>query len=75
MPVEYLKKAAKTPATGEDDTREIVAGMLRDIEEGGEARALHFAETLDGWKGDVVVSKDEIAAAARSVRPRDSTPA
>lgn len=67
MPVEYLKKAAKTPATGEDDTREIVAGMLRDIEEGGEARALHFAETLDGWKGDVVVSKDEIAAAARSV--------
>ncbi len=67
MAVTYLKKASKTPATGEDDTREIVAGMLRDIEEGGEARALHFAETLDGWKGDVVVSKSEIAAAAEAV--------
>jgi sulfopropanediol 3-dehydrogenase len=41
--------------------------MLRDIEEGGEARALHFAESLDGWKGDVVVSKADIAAAAASV--------
>lgn len=67
MAVTYLKKASKTPATGEDDTREIVAGMLRDIEAGGEARALHFAETLDGWKGDVVVSKAAIAAAAEAV--------
>ncbi|NCF29898.1 MAG: histidinol dehydrogenase [Gammaproteobacteria bacterium] len=65
--MQYLKKAAMTPASGEDDTRTTVAGMLRDIEEGGEARALHFAESLDGWKGDVVVSKADIAAAAASV--------
>jgi sulfopropanediol 3-dehydrogenase len=65
--MQYLKKAAMTPASGEDDTRATVAGMLRDIEEGGEARALHFAESLDGWKGDVVVSKADIAAAAASV--------
>ena len=43
MTVEYLKKATKTPATGEDDTRTRVAEMLRDIEEGGEARALHLS--------------------------------
>jgi len=67
MAVTYLKKASKTSATGEDDTREVVARMLRDIEEGGEERALHFAESLDGWKGDVVVSKSEIGAAAESV--------
>ena len=67
MTVEYLKKATKTPATGEDDTRTRVAEMLRDIEEGGEARALHYAEELDGWTGDVVVSKDAIAAAADEV--------
>jgi sulfopropanediol 3-dehydrogenase len=67
MAVQYLKKASKTPATGEDDTREVVAGMLRDIEEGGETRALHYAESLDGWKGDVVVSEADIAAAAESV--------
>ena len=33
MALTYLKKASKTSATGEDDTREIVAGMLRDIED------------------------------------------
>lgn len=67
MTVQYLKKASKTPATGEDDTRATVAGMLRDIEAGREARALHYAESLDGWQGDVVVSKGDIAAAAESV--------
>jgi sulfopropanediol 3-dehydrogenase len=67
MTVQYLKKASKTPATGEDDTRATVAGMLHEIEEGGESRALHYANTLDGWKGDVVVSKEDIAAAAESV--------
>ncbi|GMQ74772.1 MAG: histidinol dehydrogenase [Gammaproteobacteria bacterium] len=65
--MQYLKKASKSPATGEDETRATVAGMLRDIEAGGEARALHYAESLDGWKGDVVVSQDDIAAAAKSV--------
>jgi sulfopropanediol 3-dehydrogenase len=67
MTVQYLKRASKTPATGEDDTRAIVAGMLRAIEAGGEARVLHYAESLDGWTGDVVVSKHDIAAAAESV--------
>lgn len=67
MTVQYLKKASKTPSTGEDDTRATVAGMLRDIEEGGESRALHYAKTLDGWAGDVVVSGEDIAAAAESV--------
>lgn len=65
--MQYLKKAPKSPATGEDETRATVAGMLRDIEAGGEARALHYAESLDGWKGDVVVSKHDIAAAAELV--------
>lgn len=37
--MEYLKNAEKTPATGEDDTRERVDAMLKDIESGGEARA------------------------------------
>jgi sulfopropanediol 3-dehydrogenase len=67
MSVQYLKKASKTSSTGEDDTRATVAGMLHDIEEGGESRALHYAETLDGWTGDVVVSKEDIAAAAKFV--------
>jgi len=70
MAVEYLKKAEKTPATGEEDTRRIVAEMLADIEDGGEDRVRHYASTLDGWTGDIVVSRDEIAAAADKVPQR-----
>jgi len=70
MTVEYLKKATKTAATGEEDTRRIVAEMLADIEAGGEDRVQHYASTLDGWTGDIVVSRDEIAAAAEKVPQR-----
>ncbi len=64
MAVQHLKKATKTPATGETDTRERVAEMLRDIEAGGEGRARDFARELDGWQGEIVVSSETIAAAA-----------
>jgi sulfopropanediol 3-dehydrogenase len=67
MTIQYLKKALKTPATGEDDTRERVIEMLRDIEHGGEPRARHYAAALDGWSGDIVVTAAEIEAAAANV--------
>ncbi|MBE9552533.1 MAG: histidinol dehydrogenase, partial [Proteobacteria bacterium] len=70
MAVEYLKKASKTAATGEEDTRRIVSEMLADIEAGGEDRVRHYASSLDGWTGDIVVSRDEIAAAAEKVPQR-----
>ena len=40
MAITHVKRAAKSPATGEDDTRAIVAQMLANIEQGGEAFAL-----------------------------------
>ncbi len=48
MTIEYIKKADKTSATGEDNTREIVMTMLREIEEGGDAKALEKALKLYG---------------------------
>ncbi len=66
----YLKRATKTSATGEDDTRETVVSMLRDIEQGGEERAAHYAETLDGWRGDIVVPRERIEAAAGELSPQ-----
>ena len=60
MTIEYLKKAEKTAATGEDDTRKIVADMLGAIEAGGEDRARAYARDLDGWDKNIVVSRDEI---------------
>ena len=68
--MEYIKKAGKTPATGEDDTRERVNELLKDIESGGEARARFYAESLDGWTGEIVVGADEIARASESLPQR-----
>ena len=68
--MEYLKKAEKTPATGEDDIRERVHALLKDIESGGEARARHYARSLDGWTSAIVVSAEEIARASESLPRR-----
>ena len=68
--MQYLKKASKSPTTGEDDTRKIVQDMLADIEAGGEAKARDYAEKLDKWTGDIVVSTQEIEAAGASLSPQ-----
>ena len=67
MAIEYLKRATKTSATGEDETRRIVADMLDKIEQGGEDVAQAYGEKLDGWDGDIEVGSDQIEAAARQV--------
>ncbi len=66
----YLKKAEKTPATGEQDTRRIVQEMLDDIESGGEAKAREYAANLDKWTGEIVVSDEEIKIAGESLSER-----
>jgi len=67
MTVEYLKKAEKTAATGEDDTRQIVVDMLEKIEKGGEDVAREYGLKLDGYDGDIVVGREEIEAAASQI--------
>ena len=53
MAIEVIKKAIKTPATGEDDTARIVRDMLEDIEQGGEDKAREYAHKLDGWDKEI----------------------
>ena len=67
MSTEYLKKASKTATTGEENTREIVSTMLAEIEAGGEDKAREYAEKLDNWTGNIVVTQEEIAAARARV--------
>lgn len=67
MAIEYLKKAEKNAATGEDDTRRIVAEMLAEIESGGEEAARAYGRKLDGYDGEIVVSRETIEAAAAKV--------
>ncbi|NKC17040.1 MAG: histidinol dehydrogenase [Gammaproteobacteria bacterium] len=67
MSIEYLKQATKTPATGEDGTRERVAAMLQDLEAGGEAKARQYAEALDHWTGAIIVRQEAIAEAGQAL--------
>jgi len=60
MAIEYLKKAAKTPATESGEARKVVDQMLATIARDGEAAVREYAKKLDGWSGDIVVSADEI---------------
>lgn len=70
MAVVILKKANKTSASGEDETRRIVQDMLSEIEAGGEDAARSYGEKLDRWTGDIVVGRDAIASAADKVSQR-----
>ena len=67
MTITYLKKADKTPQTGTDETQAIVHEMLARIEVEGEDAVRAYAEKLDAFTGDVIVSQDQIAAAADKV--------
>jgi len=70
MSVEYLKKATKTPETDETQTREIVVGMLEDIKENGEAAVKKYAEKLDSWTGDFIITQADIDKAGDSLDQR-----
>ena len=65
--IEYLKKADKTATTGEDDVRDLVANMLKEIEQGGEEKSIEYTRKFDKWDGDIVVSNEDIKAAAGKV--------
>ncbi|MEO0495807.1 MAG: histidinol dehydrogenase [Pseudomonadota bacterium] len=67
MPIVYVKKAEKTAFTGEDATRDIVADMLKDIEVRGEEAVREYSEKLDGYTGEIVVSRNTIEAASSKV--------
>jgi sulfopropanediol 3-dehydrogenase len=63
----YLKKAQKTAMTDAGDVRETVQNILTDIEDGGDAAALKYAEKFDQYQGSILLSQDEIAAASALV--------
>ncbi len=67
MAVTYLKKANKTAETSDGETRPIVMEMLAKIERSGEAAARDYAQTLDGWNGEIVVSQESFREAERNL--------
>ncbi len=67
MPINYLKRADKTASTGEQDVRNTVQTVLDEIEAGGDDKAREYAAKFDKWTGDIVVSKEDMKAAADKV--------
>ena len=67
MAITYLKKAGKTPETESGNAQAVVAEMLAAIEARGEAAVREYAEKLDKWTGDIVVSREEVERRARDV--------
>ena len=67
MAIEYLKRAQKTAATGEQDVRATVQAILEEIEAGGEDKARDYARKFDSWDGDILVSPEVRAAAEARV--------
>lgn len=67
MAVEYLKRAEKTSATGEESVRDTVQRILDEIERGGDKVARDYAARFDKWEGEIRVGAAEIAEASAKV--------
>ncbi|MEM6624801.1 MAG: histidinol dehydrogenase [Pseudomonadota bacterium] len=67
MPIEYLKKAEKHSTDDAGDVRATVQAILDEIEAGGDEAARKYAAKFDKYEGNVVLTADEIAAAAEQV--------
>jgi sulfopropanediol 3-dehydrogenase len=63
----YLKKAPKAAANVDSDTHATVREMLETIRSGREQAAIEYARKLDGWDGDIIVSRKLIEAATRAL--------
>lgn len=70
MTITYLKKAEKTAASGEGDVQALVAGVLAEIEIGGEETAREYAAKFDKWFGEIIVPADVLKGAADRISQR-----
>lgn len=67
MAREYLKKAVLTSSSDASDVHDTVKRILDEIEAGGDAAARAYASKFDKYNGNIVLTTDEIAAAAVAV--------
>ena len=67
MSTTYLKKASKTPETETATAQKVVTEMLAEIGKNGEAAVRAYAKKLDGWDGEIVLTRAEIDRHAAEV--------
>ena len=67
MTIKYLKKSPKTSSTDDTKTREIVQGLLNDLEKSREEGCKDLTKKFDKYEGEIVVSKDKIDEITKSL--------
>ena len=67
MTTTYLKKASKSPETETATAQKVVTEMLAEIEADGETAVRRYAKQLDGWDGEIVLTRAEIDRRAAEV--------
>ncbi|MCU0929688.1 MAG: histidinol dehydrogenase [Burkholderiaceae bacterium] len=67
MGITTLKKASKTPETETATAQKVVNEMLTEIGANGEAAVRAYAKKLDGWDGEIVLTRAEIDRRAAEV--------
>lgn len=67
MSIEFLKSAPGLSPTSQGDATDTVQIMLARLRAEGEAAARDYAERLDGWTGEIVVSGEEVERAKSQV--------
>ena len=67
MSVTHLKTAPGQPPQTAADIEDTVQVMLARLRSGGAQVALEYARQLDGWQGDITVTRDQFEAAIAQV--------
>lgn len=67
MNITYLKRARPRPQNESGDLRDLVTDMLTSLERDKDHAAREYARTLDQWRGDIVLSDADRAAAVARV--------
>lgn len=67
MAYTFLKKSTRTSSTDTTDVRETVQSILDEIEAGGDETALKYAAQFDNYKGNLIITPEEIEAASALV--------
>ena len=67
MTIKYLKKSPKTSSTDDTKTREIVQGLLNDLEKSREEGCKELTKKFDKYEGEIIVSKEKIDEITKSL--------
>lgn len=67
MTREYLKKATLTSQSDATEVHDIVKNILDEIEAGGDAKAMEYAQKFDKYEGNILLTPEEIEAACALV--------